>query len=91
MSSSHGVLAGRVAQSLAPAMIQAAEIERMGLEERLQTMELLWASLARTPEAVPSPAWHGEVLAGRLAKIERGDGQFLTLTQLKERLQKPAP
>ena len=72
-------------------MIQAAEIERMGLEERLQTMELLWASLARTPEAVPSPDWHGEIVAGRLAKIERGEGEFLTIAQVKERLQKPTP
>ena len=72
-------------------MIQAADIEQMSLEERLQTMELLWASLARTPNVVPSPEWHGEVLATRIAKIERGEGEFLTVTQLKERLQKPAP
>ena len=60
----------------------------MSLEERLQTMELLWVSLARTPDAVPSPDWHGEVLAARLAKIERREGEFLTIPQVKERLQK---
>lgn len=37
-------------------MIQASEIERMSLEERLQAMELLWSSLSRTPDAIPSPA-----------------------------------
>ena len=68
-------------------MIQAADIEQMSLAERLQTMELLWVSLARTPDAVPSPDWHGEVLAARLAKIERGEGEFLTIPQVKERLQ----
>ena len=73
------------------AIIQAAEIEQMSLEERLQTMELLWASLTRTPDAVPSPDWHGEVLATRKAKIKRGEGEFLSISQLKERLQKPAP
>ena len=72
-------------------MIQAADIERMSVEERLQAMELLWASLAQTPEAVPSPDWHGEVIATRLAKIERGEGEFLSIAELKERLQKPAP
>ena len=72
-------------------MIQAADIERMSVEERLQAMELLWVSLAQTPEAVPSPDWHGEVIATRLAKIERGEGQFLSRAELKERLQKPAP
>jgi len=72
-------------------MIQVADIERMSLEERLQTMELLWSSIARTPEAVDSPDWHEEVLTGRLAKMERGEGEFLTLAQLKDRLQKPTP
>ena len=72
-------------------MIQAADIEQMSLEQRLQVMELLWASLVRTPEAVPSPDWHGEVIATRLAKIERGEGKFLTIAELKERLQKPTP
>ena len=70
-------------------MIQAADIEKMSLDERLQTMELLWASLARTPDAVPSPAWHGEVLAKRMAKIEGGEAVFLTIPELNERLQKP--
>jgi len=72
-------------------MIQAAEVEQMSLEERLQAMELLWASLVRTPEAVASPEWHEAVLATRLAKVERGEGEFLTIPQLKERLQKPSP
>ena len=72
-------------------MIQAADIEQMSLEERLKTMELLWTSLARTSEAVPSPDWHGEVIAARLAKIERGEGEFLTIAELKKRLHKPAP
>ena len=70
-------------------MIQAADIEQMSLEERLQAMELLWASLAGMPDAVPSPDWHREVVAARLAKVERAEGEFLTNPQLKERLQKP--
>jgi len=72
-------------------MIEVAEIERMSLTERLQAMELLWASLTRTPEAVPSPDWHGEVLAARLAKMQRGEAEFLTLDELQTRLQKPTP
>jgi hypothetical protein len=70
-------------------MLQIADIEQMSLEERFQAIELLWASITRTPDAVQSPSWHGEVLAGRLAKIERGEGEFLAMAQLKERLQKP--
>jgi len=70
-------------------MIQAADVEQMSLAERLQAMELLWASLSRTPDQVPSPDWHRQVLAARLAKVERGEGEFLSIPRLKERLQKP--
>ena len=38
-------------------MIGPADIEQMTVEERLQAMELLWASLASKPQEIPSPAW----------------------------------
>jgi putative addiction module component (TIGR02574 family) len=71
-------------------MIGADEIEKMSLVERLQTIELLWASLASTPDAVPSPNWHREVLAERMEKIERGEAEFLTVPELEERLRDSA-
>ena len=58
-------LARRTGPKYLSAMIQAADIEQMGMHERLQTMELLWASLAGTHEALPSPTWHGKVVAAR--------------------------
>ena len=71
-------------------MIEALEIERMSLAERLQVMELLWRSMAAAPEKLESPGWHKKVLQQRLAKVEAGKGEFLTLTQLKKRLTKRA-
>jgi hypothetical protein len=38
-------------------MIPAAEIEKMSLDERLQTMELHWTSLARTSTSPASMHW----------------------------------
>lgn len=69
-------------------MIETAEIERMSLPEQLQAMEMLWRSISRKPTKVASPDWHGEVLKTRLAKVEAGKGVFLTLAQLKKRLNK---
>lgn len=69
-------------------MIEALDIERMSLAERLKTMELLWRSMSAQPEKLQSPAWHKKILEKRLAKIEAGKGKFLTLTQLKKRLAK---
>lgn len=71
-------------------MIATLKIERMTLAERLQAMELLWRSLSANPDKLESPPWHKKVLAKRLAKIEAGKGEFLTITQLKKRLAKRA-
>ena len=69
-------------------MISTAQIQQMSPTERLQTMELLWKAISHRPEEVQSPAWHEEVLAERTATIERGEAVFLTIDQLKERLNK---
>jgi putative addiction module component (TIGR02574 family) len=71
-------------------MFGTLEIERMSLAERLQAMELLWHSMAAEPDKLESPAWHKQILEKRLAKVEAGKGEFLTLTQLKKRLAKSA-
>ena len=69
-------------------MIEAAEIARMSRTEKVQAMELLWHSMSGEPEKVESPGWHNKVLASRLAKVEAGKGEFLTVAQLKKRLTK---
>lgn len=58
----------------------------MSVVERLQAIELLWDSISRLGEAVASPDWHGEVLAARRAKVDSGEGQFLSIGELRERL-----
>jgi putative addiction module component (TIGR02574 family) len=59
-------------------------VSRLSKSERLQMMEVLWHSLR--DDEPQSPAWHGEIIAARLAKEEAGKAEFLTLTELKERL-----
>jgi len=67
-------------------MLAESEIQSMSTTERLQAMELLWRSFSRLEDEVPSPDWHGEVLSERLAKVETGEGNFLSLSELKTRL-----
>src|SRR5439155_23159217 len=69
-------------------MIAQEQISQMSLVERLRTMELLCDSISRNADQVRSPAWHGEVLAGRLARIKAGQATFLTLDQVKRKLRK---
>ena len=62
-----------------------AEISKMSIFERLQTMEALWDSLTREPTGIKSPQWHEEILSDRKEKIESGNADFLSLEQLKSK------
>jgi putative addiction module component (TIGR02574 family) len=50
--------------------------------ERLQLVEDLWESLAQSPDAVPVPDWHREVLDDRLA--DASDASALSWQQVQE-------
>lgn len=68
-------------------MIESSQIEKMSVTERLQAMDQLWDSLTRAGDEIPSPEWHKDVLADRKARAQRGEAKFLTLDQLRSRLQ----
>jgi hypothetical protein len=67
-------------------MITITDIEAMSKAERLMAIDLIWSSLSDADKEVKSPAWHGEVLAARMKKIDSGQAKFLTLDELKQRL-----
>lgn len=48
-------------------------LQNMSIEEKLQTMELLWDDLRANAGEALSPAWHGDELARREAALQRGD------------------
>ena len=62
-----------------------AEISKMSVLERLQTMEALWDSLTREPSGIKSPDWHEEILSDRKQKIENGNAIFISLEELKSK------
>ena len=63
-----------------------AEIEKMTVRERLQTMELLWDSITHGSEDIEPPAWHGEILSERKKMIESGKADWLTMDELRKEL-----
>jgi hypothetical protein len=69
----------------------ALNIDQMTVADKLAVMELLWEDLGRTPEAVPSPSWHGEVLSARETRISEGKASFAPLGEVKERIRKAVP
>jgi hypothetical protein len=68
-------------------MLPVLPLDQMTVEEKLQLMEILWEDLSRNPENIPSPAWHGEVLAERQRKIEEGQAKFLSLDEVRRNLE----
>jgi hypothetical protein len=70
-------------------MVAISDIKQMSVSERLQTIELLWDSL-RSDDSVDSCAWHADVLRARRAKVEVGEGVFLSTSELRTRLQQSA-
>jgi hypothetical protein len=61
-------------------------LDQMTVEDKLLAMEALWDSLSRDPDTVESPAWHGEVLAERVAALEREEAALLDLEDVKRRM-----
>jgi hypothetical protein len=63
-------------------------LDKMSVAEKLHAMELLWADLSRHEAQLESPAWHGEVLNDRAAKIKSGQETFVDWETAKKELRK---
>lgn len=61
-------------------------VENLSLTEKLALMERLWVDLSRRPRDLQSPAWHGEILAERMAVVRDGRTQFVAWDEAKQRL-----
>ncbi|WP_041281118.1 addiction module protein [Desulfosudis oleivorans] len=59
-------------------------LEKMSIEDKLQAIEVIWADLASTPENIPSPSWHADVLRAREKRISEGASSFLDITEAKK-------
>jgi len=59
-------------------------LKQMSVEEKLQAIEEIWADLASTPENLPSPAWHADVLQVREERIAEGRALFLGSEEAKK-------
>jgi hypothetical protein len=61
-------------------------LSEMSHAAKLRLMEELWDDLCHSSEGVPSPAWHGEVLAARAERVAKGEAEFREWADVKERL-----
>ncbi len=54
--------------------------------DKLRVTEELWDDLCHSSEGVPSPAWHGEVLAARVKRVATSEAEFRDWADVRERL-----
>ena len=61
-------------------------LDKMTVAEKLRAMELLWADLSRTEQALESPVWHEEVLKERDQRVRSGEESFIDWETAKQQL-----
>ena len=66
-----------------PAIMEA--IDRMSSDDRVKTMEYLWAVMTAVAAPEP-PAWHGDIFAERRRRVESGEARFMSVSESKRRL-----
>ena len=70
-------------------MLTQADIQKMTVPQRMETIDRLWESIIDSREDVPSPAWHEEILKERAAKVKSGKAKFYTLEEVRKKLRLP--
>jgi len=63
-------------------------LDKMTTEDKLAAMERLWEDLCRSPESVPSPSWHEDVLSAGEKRVREGKAEFAAFNGAKDRITK---
>lgn len=61
-------------------------IDKMTIEEKIQTMEALWDNLCQSEEVLPVHDWQKAILDDRERLVERGESKFSDWEEAKERI-----
>lgn len=68
----------------------AIPLDKMTIQDKLRALEEIWEDLRSTPEDVPSPAWHADVLRARESRVREGKSKFGDWSDAKRRIRKHA-
>jgi hypothetical protein len=69
-------------------MLSTQQLEKMSREEKLQTLEAIWADLSKNDSDVESPSWHGDVLKDTNARVTAGQERIEDWEGAKKELRK---
>ena len=71
-------------------MARSLPLDEMTTSEKLRVLEQIWEDLCRTPEDIPAPSWHADVLRARESRIREGSAQFTNWNEAKDRIRDSA-
>jgi putative addiction module component (TIGR02574 family) len=60
----------------------------LSVDEKIDYLESLWDRIAATPETIPVPDWHRDILDERLKDLEADPGAGDSWDTVQERLRK---
>ena len=69
-----------------PVAIPPPGFDQLTVEEQIDYVQLLWERIAATPDRVPVPDWHREVLDERLKDLEANPDTGESWDVVRERL-----
>lgn len=58
-------------------------LDKMTVSDKLRALEEIWDDLQRTPENVPPPSWHADVLKAREKRAREGTSKFADWNEAK--------
>jgi Putative addiction module component. len=62
-------------------------VEKMSIEEKIQTMETIWDDLCKKADSISSPSWHAKVLNDRENAISNGYNVFVDWNSAKKKIE----
>jgi len=65
-------------------------LDTMTTLDKLRALEDIWCDLQRTPDEVPSPAWHADVLRAREERVRDGLSKFEDWNEAKRKIRAQA-
>jgi putative addiction module component (TIGR02574 family) len=71
-----------------PVPLPPPGFDELSVDEKIDYLQSLWDRIAATPETVPVPNWHREVLDERLRDVEVDAGAGDSWDVVQERLRK---
>lgn len=71
-----------------PVPLPPPGFDDLSVDEKIDYLQSLWDRIAATPETIPVPDWHREILDERLKDLNADPGSGDTWDVVQERLRK---